>query len=710
MSGSRKNNRLSVVRMLSEEESAVFGQCPACNQPDVADKWMVQCDSCEQWYHFICAKVDESIKDRSFSCTKCAPRPAPLSSKSSRSTSSSARLARQELELRRLAEEKALEEQLLTQQQDEEAALQKKAMEQEKERKEQARLRMQELQMQYIKKKYNILQATAEEDDDDRCVQSHRSIHSVRSTVQDWVRKHHDSALATGNGTNNLPTDSTSNNQASVETLAFLDDGSSFTLVEKELAEELGVKGKVEPLCLQWTGSIRRTETESQLIRIGISGVDGGKVYALDGVRTVDNLDLPPQTLQFEQIAQRFTYLRGLPVASYTNAVPRILLGVDNAQLIVTLKKRDRKVYEPVAAKTKLGWTLYGNVEGPDVPQEYRHLHICARSPDQELHDLVKGFFNVESIGISAVPAIESEDNQRARQILKETTVRTPSGRFETGLLWKYDYIEFPDSRSMAEQRMKCLEKKLSKMPEVYDNVKQQIMDFQAKGYAHKLTEEEAVNSDPRRTWYLPLGVILNPNKPGKIRIVWDAAAKVEGVSLNSMLLTGPDLLTPLLSVLYRFRQREVAISGDIREMFMQMLMRSRDRQSLRFVFRNEPGEQVEVYVMDVAIFGATCSPCSAQYVKNLNAEEWKMQYPRAAVAIQENHYVDDYLDSVDTEEEAVQLIKEVKAVHAKAGFDIRKWLSNSKDVVQQIGDPIPQNSKNFIADKTTNSERILGM
>lgn len=60
--------------------------------------------------------------------------------------------------------------------------------------------------------------------------------------------------------------------------------------------------------------------------------------------------------------------------------------------------------------------------------------------------------------------------------------------------------------------------------------------------------------------------------------------------------------------------------------------------------------------VSDVAIFGATCSPAQSQYVKNLNAAQHVHEFPRAAAAITDRHYVDDYLDSVDTEQEVVQL------------------------------------------------------
>ncbi|XP_062538894.1 uncharacterized protein LOC134207184 [Armigeres subalbatus] len=66
---------------------------------------------------------------------------------------------------------------------------------------------------------------------------------------------------------------------------------------------------------------------------------------------------------------------------------------------------------------------------------------------------------------------------------------------------------------------------------------------------------------------------------------------------------------------------------------------------------------------MDVATFGSTCSPTSAQYVKNLNAEECSGEYPRAAAAIKNKHYVDDYLDSFETVQEAIEVVNEVVGV-----------------------------------------------
>ena len=85
-------------------------------------------------------------------------------------------------------------------------------------------------------------------------------------------------------------------------------------------------------------------------------------------------------------------------------------------------------------------------------------------------------------------------------------------------------------------------------------------------GHARKLKPEEASQPSDRR-WFLPHHAVTNPNKPGKVRIVLDAAAKYKGTSLNDKLLTGPDLLQGLPGVLLRFREEPVALTADIEKM-----------------------------------------------------------------------------------------------------------------------------------------------
>ena len=95
------------------------------------------------------------------------------------------------------------------------------------------------------------------------------------------------------------------------------------------------------------------------------------------------------------------------------------------------------------------------------------------------------------------------------------------------------------------------------------------------------MSPEEAKIATPK-TWYLPHHAVLNPNKPGKVRVVFDAASKFDGVSLNDNLLTGPDLLNNLVGILLRFRSGKIGVMADVQQMFHQVRVCEEDRASLR--------------------------------------------------------------------------------------------------------------------------------
>jgi hypothetical protein len=138
------------------------------------------------------------------------------------------------------------------------------------------------------------------------------------------------------------------------------------------------------------------------------------------------------------------------------------------------------------------------------------------------------------------------------------------------------------------------------------------------KGFARKLTKLEADMTTPL-TWYIPHHGVINPNKPGKVRVVFDAAATCNGTSLNESLLTRPDLLNSLFGVLQRFRMYKVAICADVEGMFHQVRVPESDSDALRFLWKENidvPGPP-DTYKMVVHIFGATDS-----YVCKLRPDE----------------------------------------------------------------------------------------
>ncbi|XP_055633083.1 uncharacterized protein LOC129773496 [Toxorhynchites rutilus septentrionalis] len=121
--------------------------------------------------------------------------------------------------------------------------------------------------------------------------------------------------------------------------------------------------------------------------------------------------------------------------------------------------------------------------------------------------------------------------------------------------------------------------------------------------------------------------------------------------------------------------------------MFHQLQIIESDRQFERFLWRDSPDQPPQVYNMDVAIFGATCSPSSTQFIKNTNAKAFAERYPRAVGGIIKSHYVDDYLSSFETIEDAKVVAEDVKMIHSKGGFMILNWASNSRDVLDYLGE-----------------------
>lgn len=469
---------------------------------------------------------------------------------------------------------------------------------------------------------------------------------------------------------------------------AYLDDGSDLTMANKNLIVRLGIKGSSEPLCLLWTGDVHRTEKDSQRVTFRISGTELSNQYCLRDVRTVDDLGLSKQTLIKGELIKRFPYLKDVQLDDYHDATPEILIGSDNVSLIAQLDIVEGEFNQPIATRTRLGWTVHGNTRNSYVTSAESianpHSSVCPyNSPDYDrIHQEVKDFFTLENFGVKANYTMNSKDDEKALELLKRHTKRTEHG-FETALLWRYDTVELPDSYGMAIRRLQCLEKH---KPEWIEVINQTVIDYCRKGYVSKLEVKDRIEVNPK-TWYLPIFAVKYPKKPDKIRTVFDAAAIAHGVSLNSMLLRGPDQLASLTDILRRFREKKFAITGDIKEMFHQVKIRTEDRPAQRFLWRNgDQSKQPDQYVMNVMTFGAKCSPSAAQYVKNLNASEFEDKYPRAVDAIVNNHYVDDWLDCQDDEESLINLTNEVIEIHKYGGFEIRNFLSNSTNIKRQFG------------------------
>ena len=134
---------------------------------------------------------------------------------------------------------------------------------------------------------------------------------------------------------------------------------------------------------------------------------------------------------------------------------------------------------------------------------------------------------------------------------------------------------------------------------------------------------------------------------------------------------------------------------ADIEAMFHQVKVVRQDQDVLRFLWW--PGGNLEEdparYRMTVHLFGGTWSPSCCTYALHRTAEDHAQESSSIAKdAVLRNFYVDDCLKSVPTDEEAIQLTKQLKRLVAQGGFNLTKWTSNSQGVREYI--PLEDQSK----------------
>lgn len=152
--------------------------------------------------------------------------------------------------------------------------------------------------------------------------------------------------------------------------------------------------------------------------------------------------------------------------------------------------------------------------------------------------------------------------------------------------------------------------------------------------------------------------------------------------------MQGPNLTSSLLGVLTRFRQHPVAFMGDIQAMFYQVKVPEQDRDTLRFLWwpNGDFTQEIQEYRMTVHLFGAVSSPSCASYALRKTADDDKFDFPAKAVQVMKrNFYVDDCLMSVTSEDEAMEVIRNLQNLCKKGGFILEKWVSNSHTVLQTI-------------------------
>ena len=257
-------------------------------------------------------------------------------------------------------------------------------------------------------------------------------------------------------------------------------------------------------------------------------------------------------------------------------------------------------------------------------------------------------------------PALSFED-ETFLEIMQEELQRDEKNSWIGPLPFRSPRPRLPSNRAHALSRLHSLQRTLNKNSEM----KEQFVAFMEKLFENEHAEEAPPVPENAECWYLPIFGVYHPQKPGQIRVVFDSSAQECGISLNNVLLSGPDMNNSLLGVLLRFRKALVALTADIQQMFYGFLVREDHRNYLRFLWHkdNDLSKEVAEYRMRVHVFGNSPSSAVAIYGLRRAAQEGEQKNGSDSRHFVERHfYVDDGLISLPTEAKAIDLLKRTQA------------------------------------------------
>ena len=491
-----------------------------------------------------------------------------------------------------------------------------------------------------------------------------------------------------------------------VKCFAFLDQGSTTSLCDRRLLDELDVTGEQTSFSLSTlTSSVPQV---GQKVDLQVSSVDDDGTPHLKNVLSVDKLPVGTNPVLGNRERRRWPHLQDLQFSSLGHEKVMLLIGVDAPEAFWVQDKRRGKPGEPYAVKTILGWSLLGPTSGKFSGMERVEAHFL--SADERLEEQVRCMWKLEECLSTNLDCQMSRYDRYALQVMDRSTTLTEDGHYQIALPWRPGAPQLNSNKSQAMIRLAYLKKRLEKDSELQKRYVSVVEDYISKGFARRIDETE---DHSLGRWYLPHHPVFHPHKPKKVRVVFDCGARYAGKSLNNQLLTGPDLMNNLLGVLTRFRKENVAIVADVEAMFHQVRVDPKDHTYLRFLWwpGGEVSEPPVEYCMLVHLFGAASSPSCANFCLKQAAIDQADDFDKETVeTVKRNFYMDDCLKSMASEEEATSLVSQLGILLQNRGFRLTKWLSNRKEVLSNIKEEDVSEAAWNLDEMTEPCQRVLGV
>ena len=517
-----------------------------------------------------------------------------------------------------------------------------------------------------------------------------------------------------------------------IRTYALLDDQSNRTLARSDFFNLLAIESNQ----IKYTmSSCTGTKVTSGQIADGyiVESFDGHSKLELPSILECNEIPNIPDEIPTPDVARHHSHLRDIAdsiPALETQTPILLLIGRDLPEAHHVYSQLTGPKGSPYAQKLSLGWVIVGETclgkihksDYVNVNKTYllpngraSHFQPCTHEfvvtqKEPSARALYHNQDQFDSVfdrqANDNKPALSVEDRHFIH-VMDNGFIKGPDGGWSAPLPFRMERPTLPNNRELAIRRAKMLDASLRK-----NAVKREhFVNFMGKIIENGHAEIAPPLQKDEECWFLPVFGIYHPQKPGEIRCVFDSSAKCNGVSLNSVLLQGPDLTNNLLGILLRFRRENIAVAADIQQMFYSFRVHKEHRNYLRFFWyeNNDPEKSLIEYRMCVHVFGNSPSPAVATYGLRRTVENSDHDVNRL---VNRDFYVDDALTSLPTSHEAVDLLKRTQTDLQTANLKLHKVVSNSHEVLTEF--PSEQRAKSLKDLDLTSSElpvqRTLGL
>ena len=476
----------------------------------------------------------------------------------------------------------------------------------------------------------------------------------------------------------------------SLQCYAIVDEQSNTTLVDEYVVEYFGREFPQQNYSMKFASQSCELSSSGSLVTgLRVRGVREKEIVHIP--QALSCTDIADTT---HEVATPHTVRSHPSISHFAKHFPKfnpkakvlILIGRNVGRAMAT---RCVTSVEPYLHQTPLGYALVGNTclptdsltpisvlktaVSPLNPVEVKISHLMPKHKPR--------FDTFASKPDDDLPGL-SQNDKKFLDIASSGLTVTPSGNIEIPLPLKSSNI--PDNKAAVYMRTKATLTRLKSQPEKLHACIESMSKNLSNGFVEEIPPDDNSSSP---SWYLPIFCVTHPQKK-KVRLVFDAAARFRGTTLNDLLLQGPDLCNDLRGVLFRFRERPIAVGADIESMFSNFKV-PQDQSNLQrfFWFKNNDSSNSLVHFRATShVFGCTSSPAVANFaMKFLASLDLPDDFQRAKDYLHESFYVDDGLTSTNTSGEAIDTLQKARKILSKFNIRLHKITSNDPDVLKAI-------------------------